>query len=85
VIPSAKGFSGGGFAIVARQTGDQSQLLYLFNLQRRSPASHLLRLINPVATQIPIEFREKLAPFYSEIGRSSIDPEQMIRTVIVGY
>jgi hypothetical protein len=29
--------------------------------------------------------REKLAPFYSEVGRPSIDPELMIRMLIVGY
>src|SRR6202142_828013 len=31
------------------------------------------------------EFREKLRPFYSEISRPSIDPELMIRMLIVGY
>jgi transposase len=31
------------------------------------------------------EFREKLEPFYSEVGRPSIDPELMIRMLIVGY
>ena len=44
-----------------------------------------MRLINPVVTQILIELREKLAAFYSEIGRPSIDPELMIRMLIVGY
>jgi transposase len=29
--------------------------------------------------------RSELAPFYSEIGRPSIDPELMIRMLIVGY
>ena len=71
--------------MMGRQTGDQSQLFYLFNLERRIPASHLLRLINPIVTQILIELREKLTPFYSEIGRPSIDPELMIRMLIVGY
>ena len=42
------------------QTGDQRQLFYLFNLERRIPASHLLR-----------HLREKLAPFYSDIGTAS--------------
>jgi hypothetical protein len=32
-----------------------------------------------------IDLREKLAPFYSDIGRPSIDPELMIRMLIVGY
>ena len=61
--------------MMGRQTGDQSQLFYLFNLERRIPAGHLLRRINPVVTQILVELREKLAPLYSEIGRPSIDPE----------
>ncbi len=41
--------------------------------------------INPVVTRILVELREKLTPFYSEIGRPSIDPELMIRMLIVGY
>ena len=71
--------------MMGRQTGDQSQLFYLFNLERRIPAGHLLRRINPVVTRILGELREKLVPFYSEIGRPSIDPELMIRMLIVGY
>ena len=70
---------------MGRQSGDQSQLFYLFNLERRIPAGHLLRRINPVVTRILVELREKLASFYSEIGRPSIDPELMIRMLIVGY
>ncbi len=68
-----------------RQAGDQSQLFYLFNLERRIPADHLLRRINPVVTRILVELRDRLAPFYSDIGRPSIDPELMIRMLIVGY
>jgi len=71
--------------MMGRQTCDQSQLFYLFNLERRIPPGHLLRLINPIVTQMLIELREKLAAFYSEIGRPSIDPELMIRILIVGY
>ena len=71
--------------MMGRQTGDQSQLFYLFNLERRIPAGHLLRRINPVVTRVLAELREKLAPFYSDIGRPSIDPELMIRMLIVGY
>ena len=36
-------------------------------------------------TQVLIGLRERLEPFYSEIGRPSIDPELMIRMLIVGY
>jgi transposase len=71
--------------MMGQQTGDQRQLFYLFNLEGRIPASHLLRRINPVVTRVLTELREKLAPFYSEIGRPSIDPELMIRMLIVGY
>ncbi len=44
------------------QTGDQRQLFYLFNLERRIPASHLLRRINPIVMQVLADLREKLAP-----------------------
>jgi len=71
--------------MMGRQTGDQSQLFYLFNLERRIPSAHLLRRINPVVTRILVELRDKLAAFYSEIGRPSIDPELMIRMLIAGY
>src|SRR5471032_3044659 len=70
--------------MMGRQTGDQSQLFYLFNLEERIPAGHLLRRTNPVVVRVLAEIREKLAPFYSEIGRPSIDPELMIRMLIVG-
>ena len=71
--------------MMGQQSGDQSQLFYLFNLEARIPARHLLRRINPVVTRILTELREKLVPFYSETGRPSIDPELMIRMLIVGY
>ena len=71
--------------MMGRQGGDQSQLFYLFNLERRIPACHLLRRINPVVTQVLADLRGKLAPFYSDIGRPSIDPELMFRMLIVGY
>lgn len=67
------------------QASNQRQLFYLFNLERRIPASHLLRRINPIVMQVLADLREKLAPFYSDIGRPSIDPELMIRMLIVGY
>ncbi len=35
--------------MMGQQTGDQSQLFYLFNLEQRIPARHLLRRINPQA------------------------------------
>ena len=71
--------------MMGRQTSDQSQLFYLFNLEQRIPRHHLLRRINPIVTRVLADLREKLAPFYSDIGRPSIDPELMIRMLIVGY
>src|SRR5579859_3106217 len=71
--------------MMGRQGSDQSQLFYLFNLERRIPAYHLLRRINPEVTRVMADLREKLVPFYSDIGRPSIDPELMIRMLIVGY
>jgi transposase len=70
---------------MGRQTGDQRQLFYLFNLEERIPTGHLLRRINPVVTRVLSDLWEMLEPFYSEIGRPSIDPELMIRMLIVGY
>ena len=73
------------FSIMGRQAGDQSQLFYLFYLERRIPTAIVPRRINPVVTRILAELREKLVPFDSEIGRPSVDPELMIRMLIVGY
>ena len=71
--------------MMGRQRVDQSQLFYLFNLEEHIPADHLLRRLNPIVTRVLVDLREKLAPFYSDIGRPSIDPELMIRMLIVGY
>ena len=56
--------------MMGRQRGDHSQLFYLFNLEGRVPANHLLRRINPVVTRVLTDLREKLAPFYSDINRA---------------
>jgi hypothetical protein len=55
--------------MMGRQTGDQSQLFYLFNLEERIPAGHLLRRINPVVTRVLADLREKLArPFTATLA-----------------
>src|SRR5271167_652191 len=71
--------------MMGRQTSDQSRLFYAFNLEERIPAHHLLRRLNPIVTRVLVALRAKLRPFYSEIGRPSIDPELMLRMLIVGY
>ena len=54
--------------MMGRQAGDQSQLFYLFNLEERIPARHLLRRINPIATRVLGDLRGKLQRFYSDMG-----------------
>lgn len=54
-----------------------------FSLERHIPANHLLRSIDRF---VELEdLRRELAPFYSNIGRPSIDPELMIRMLLIGY
>ena len=64
-----------------RQT-DQPQLFYAFNLERHVPADHLLRSIDRFVDLTSI--RAHLRPFYSETGRPSVDPELMIRMLLIG-
>jgi len=61
----------------------QDALFYEFSLERRVPEKHLLRSIDRFVELDGL--RQELAPFYSAIGRPSIDPELMIRMLIVGY
>jgi transposase len=61
----------------------QEALFYEFNLERHLPADHLLRSIDRFVDLSGI--RAHLRPFYSEIGRPSIDPELLIRMLLVGY
>ena len=63
-----------------RRSG-QDALFYEFSLERHVPPEHLLRLIDRFVELGSV--RCELAPFYSEVGRPSIDP--MIRMLIVGY
>ncbi len=71
--------------MMGRQDRDQRQLFYEFNLEDVIPTDHLLRRLNVFATAALADLRERLKPFYSEIGRPSIDPELMIRMLLVGY
>ncbi len=61
----------------------QEALFYGFNLERHVPSDHLLRKIDRFVDLS--EVRAHLEPYYSETGRPSIDPELMIRMLIVGY
>jgi len=61
----------------------QDALFYEFSLERHVPEKHLLRSIDRFVQLDGL--RRELSPFYSAIGRPSIDPELMIRMLIVGY
>src|ERR1700744_715236 len=61
----------------------QEALFYGFSLERHVPENHLLRKIDRFVDLS--EVRTHLEPYYSETGRPSIDPELMIRMLIVGY
>ena len=61
----------------------QEALFYGFSLERHVPDNHLLRRIDRFVDLS--EVRTHLEPYYSETGRPSIDPELMIRMLIVGY
>ena len=69
--------------MMGQNGGNQNRLFYSFNLDDHVPASHLLRGINQFFDLA--DLRAYLAPFYSHTGRPSIDPELMIRMLIVGY
>jgi transposase len=62
---------------------DQSALFYEFSLDRHVPADHMLRAIDRFVDLSDI--RAHLEPYYSAVGRPSIDPELMIRMLLVGY
>lgn len=61
----------------------QEELFYAFSLESHVPENHLLRRIEALMDFSDV--RSHLAPFYSAIGRPSIDPELMIRMLVVGY
>ena len=69
--------------MMGERTVAQEALFYSFSLERHVPADHLLRSIDRFVDLSGI--REHLKPFYSETGRPSVDPELMIRMLIIGY
>jgi transposase len=61
----------------------QDELFYAFNLDEVVPQDHLLRDIDRVLDLSNL--REHLAPHYSHTGRPSVDPELLIRMLLIGY
>ena len=68
---------------MGRLNHDQGQLFYSFSLEEAVPDDHLVREIAAVLDLVWV--RVELAPYYSSTGRPSIDPELMIRMLIIGY
>lgn len=69
--------------MMGARTVMQEALFYSFSLEDHVPQSHLLRAVDRFVDLSGI--REKLRQFYSETGRPSIDPELMIRMLLIGY
>jgi hypothetical protein len=61
----------------------QDELFYAFNLDEIVPQHHLLRDIDRLLAFNDV--RKHLAPYYSHTGRPSVDPELMIRMLLIGY
>src|SRR5262245_7929094 len=71
--------------MMGRKHREQASLFYEFRLDDMIPKGHVLRRINVFVTYVLGDLQEQLGPFYSDIGRSSIDPELLIRMLIIGY
>ncbi len=68
---------------MGRRKSEQGQLFYAFDLEVVVPDDHQVRRIAAVLDLAWV--RTELAPHYSHTGRPSIDPELMIRMLILGY
>jgi transposase len=69
--------------MMGRLNHDQGQLFYSFCLDEAVPDDHLVRQIASVLDLSWVHC--ELAPYYSKLGRPSIDPVLMIRMLIIGY
>src|ERR1700677_5335705 len=69
--------------MMGERTVLQEALFYGFSLERHVPSDHMLRSIDRFVDLSGV--RAYLEPYYSAMGRPSIDPELMIRMLLVGY
>ncbi len=69
--------------MMGERTVMQEALFCGFSLERHVPSDHMLRLIDRFVDLSGV--RAHLEPYYSAMGRPSIDPELMIRMLLVGY
>ena len=73
----------GDLAMMGPKQVAQRAFFYEFSIEDHVPPDHLLRSIDRFVELG--DMRRHLAPFYSSTGRPSVDPELMIRMLIVGY
>jgi transposase len=71
--------------MMGRQSADQAQFFYAFNLDERVPETHLLRRIDVFVRQALADIHTEMVAYYSHTGRPSIDPELLMRMLIIGY
>jgi hypothetical protein len=72
----------GGSLLMMGQHSRSASLFYYFRIEDQVRENHLLRVID---RQVSFDFvREKLRAFYSETGRPSIDPEVLLRILLLG-
>ena len=73
----------GGLLIMMGHHARSEALFYYFRLEDQVPEAHLLRLIDK---HVSFKFvRQQLKGSYSETGRPSIDPELLLRILLIGY
>src|SRR4030081_1054434 len=71
--------------MMGRQDRDQRQLCWEFSLEEMIRTAHLLPRLIVFVVAVLADLHEHLKAFYSDIGRPSVDPELMIRMLLVGY
>jgi transposase len=69
--------------MMGRLEPGQERLFYNFRLEDQIPPNHLMRKLDALLDFDAV--RDQLETFYSEIGRPSVDPELMIRMLLIGY
>jgi len=69
--------------MMGERVGSGDRLFYEFCLEDVVPSDHLLRKIDAVLDLSWL--RRELAPHYSHTGCPSVDPELLIRMLIIGY
>src|SRR3954463_10102329 len=73
----------GGLLIMMGSHARSEALFYYFRLEDHIPETHLLRLIDK---HVSLDFvRQQLKDSYSDTGRPSIDPELLLRILLIGY